>query len=126
MKLTCQAALAALALVLLAPIATASDEAMLKEMLQDFLANADKAPAHEKFWADDLVYSSSSGLRFGKAEILQGFEGVDADPGDCIFGLPECNEANPCPLHGYWEQIRGIHGEMLARTTVADLGKVTV
>jgi hypothetical protein len=78
MKSFCQAALVALGLALLAPCTMASDETLLKEMLQEFLANADKAPAHEKFWAEDLVYSSSSGLRFGKADIMQGFDDVDA------------------------------------------------
>ena len=29
---------------------------------------------HERFWADDLIYTSSAGARFGKAEILAGLE----------------------------------------------------
>jgi hypothetical protein len=43
-------------------------------MLNEFLAGAsvNDAAVHERFWDDDLVYTSSSGLRFGKAEILQG------------------------------------------------------
>jgi hypothetical protein len=55
------------------------DAAELTSMLKDFLANADKRAAHERFWADDLVYSSSSGLRFGKADIMQGFDTADDD-----------------------------------------------
>jgi len=35
--------------------------------------------AVEVFWADDLVYSSSAGLRFGKADILEGYESTDDD-----------------------------------------------
>lgn len=62
-----------------APIASASDEEILTAMLHDFLANSATAAAHEKFWADDLVYSSSAGLRFGKADIMQGFETSDDD-----------------------------------------------
>ncbi len=57
-----------------APLAAAEDEEILTAMLHDFLANSATAAAHEKFWADDLVYSSSAGLRFGKADIMQGFE----------------------------------------------------
>ena len=53
----------------------------LTAKLEHFLANADKREVHENFWADDLVYSSSSGLRFGKADIMQGFDS-DADGGD--------------------------------------------
>lgn len=60
----------------------ASDADDLTQMLQDFLANADKEAAHESFWADDLVYSSSAGLRFGKADIMAGFEVGDEDDGD--------------------------------------------
>ena len=60
-----------------APAAAGEDEELLTAMLHDFLANAATLAAHERFWADDLVYSSSSGLRFGKADILQGFETVD-------------------------------------------------
>ena len=61
-----------------APALADDDVAALTALLQDFLANADKRAVHERFWADDLVYSSSAGLRFGKAEIMQGF--VDSEP----------------------------------------------
>ena len=62
--------------VALAQTASASDVDDLTAMLHDFLANADKAAAHDRFWADDLVYSSSAGLRFGKSDIMEGFEGA--------------------------------------------------
>ena len=68
-------------LAIFAPSATlASDTEDLRTMLQDFLAASGTRQAHEKFWADDLVYTSSAGLRFGKADILAGFE--DSDPDD--------------------------------------------
>jgi hypothetical protein len=66
--------------------ATASDIEELTAMLQDFLANSNKEAAHERFWAEYLVYSSSAGLRFGKAEIMEGFDSntgaddADAEP----------------------------------------------
>lgn len=59
-------------------LAVASDEEILTAMLHDFLANSATAVAHERFWADDLVYSSSAGLRFGKADILAGFDSAEA------------------------------------------------
>lgn len=73
-----------LALLLGAQSAGASDVEELTSMLQDFLANSDKEAAHQSFWAEDLVYSSSAGLRFGKADILAGFEPTDdtAEVGD--------------------------------------------
>ena len=73
-----------LTLLLGAHSAGASDVEELTSMLQDFLANSDKEAAHQGFWAEDLVYSSSAGLRFGKADILAGFEPTDdaAEAGD--------------------------------------------
>ena len=53
--------------------AASSDEATLRQLLDDFLAGASRNdPAvHARFWADDLVYTSSSGKRMGKADILR-------------------------------------------------------
>ena len=76
MKTYFQACLLAMALMT-APVAAVADVDELTAMLHEFLTNADKASAHERFWAEDLVYSSSSGLRFGKADIMQGFEGAE-------------------------------------------------
>lgn len=63
----------------LAPIVSASDVDDLTQMLEEFLAAAHRRAAHERFWADDLVYTSSSGLRFGKADIMEGFEQDDSE-----------------------------------------------
>jgi hypothetical protein len=62
-----------------APALAQDDVAELTAMLQEFLDNADQRAAHERFWAEDLVYSSSSGLRFGKADIMQGFDSADEE-----------------------------------------------
>jgi hypothetical protein len=75
---------ATVALLLLAagtsgPVQAQDDVAELTTMLEHFLANAEKREVHEEFWSDDLVYSSSSGLRFGKAEIMQGFDSSGAE-----------------------------------------------
>jgi ketosteroid isomerase-like protein len=60
-----------LAVVLLG--AASSDEAALRQLLDAFLAGASRNdPAvHARFWADDLVYTSSLGKRMGKADILR-------------------------------------------------------
>jgi len=44
----------------------------LTKLLQDFLAGAGRndVAVHERFWADDLIYTSSTGRRMGKADIL--------------------------------------------------------
>ncbi len=67
---------------LFAQTAVASDVEELTGMLHDFLANSGKETAHERFWADDLVYSSSAGLRFGKADIMSGFDSASEEEGD--------------------------------------------
>jgi len=67
-----------LALLLLgAAVASAKeapDAATLTRMLKEFLAGAsvNDSTAHDAFWADDLIYTGSSGRRIGKADIMQG------------------------------------------------------
>ena len=56
----------------------ASDVDDLTDRLNTFLARTDTKAAHAAFWADDLIYTSSAGLRFGKADILSGFESAEA------------------------------------------------
>ena len=68
-----------LAGLLLAQSSLASDVEELTGMLHEFLANSSSRAAHERFWAVDLVYSSSAGLRFGKADILEGFDTANAE-----------------------------------------------
>jgi hypothetical protein len=53
--------------------AAAPDAEELTALLNGFLAgaSANDLAAHERFWADDLIYTSSTGERFNKAEILQ-------------------------------------------------------
>jgi len=65
------AVLLSIALVLQAQPAT--DAAELTRLLQDFLAGAGRndVAVHERFWADDLIYTASAGRRIGKADILR-------------------------------------------------------
>lgn len=75
--------LALLSLFAVTPAQAGSDQDELKQMLNEFLAGAsvNDAAAHDRFWAEELVYTSSRGLRFGKAEIMEGMS-ADAEPGD--------------------------------------------
>src|SRR6478672_8448410 len=52
---------------------TAPDAAELTKLLNDFLAGAsrDDVAMHDRFWADDLIYTGSSGKRIGKADIMR-------------------------------------------------------
>ena len=51
----------------------APDAAELTRLLNEFLAGAGRndAAVHERFWADDLIYTGSSGRRVGKADIMR-------------------------------------------------------
>ena len=55
------------------PAQTAPDAADLTKLLQDFLAGASKndIAMHDRFWADELVYTSALGRRKGKADIMR-------------------------------------------------------
>jgi hypothetical protein len=69
-----------LSMLLVAPLlvtpvsALADDKAELRALLHEFLAGATRndAAIHNKYWADELIYTSSGGTRFGKAELMQG------------------------------------------------------
>ena len=52
---------------------TAPDAPELTKLLQDFLGGAGRndAAMHERFWADDLIYTASAGRRIGKADIMR-------------------------------------------------------
>jgi hypothetical protein len=53
---------------------TAPDADELTRLLKEFLAGASRNdPAtHDRFWAEDLIYTGSSGRRIGKADIMRG------------------------------------------------------
>jgi hypothetical protein len=72
-----------LALNLQAQTAPNADE--LTMLLKDFLAGASRndAATHDRFWAEDLIYTGSSGRRIGKADIMRDVRSAPAPkPGD--------------------------------------------
>lgn len=73
--------LAAFLLVFAGP-ASAGDADEILGLLHDFLANVDARSAHERFWAEDLVYTSSAGTRTDKAAILASFDSSVDDGAD--------------------------------------------
>ena len=78
-KFKTSAALLLVFTMLCGPTAYAADADDLATMLHEFLAGAGDAAAHDRFWADELVYTSSNGTRTSKAEIMQGFAEEDDD-----------------------------------------------
>ena len=63
----------------MAPGAHAGDVEDLTSQLHEFLATVSEKETHDRFWAEELIYTSSSGARFDKATIMSGFD--DADDG---------------------------------------------
>jgi hypothetical protein len=64
---------------------TAPDAAELTRLLNDFLDGASRndAAMHDRFWAEDLIYTGSSGVRRSKADVMKGVRSAPAPkPGD--------------------------------------------
>ncbi len=57
----------------------------LTMLLKEFLAGASRndAEIHDRFWAEDLIYTGSAGRRRGKAEVMRDVRSAPAArPGD--------------------------------------------
>lgn len=53
-------------------------------------------------------------------EVLVALEGPDLFR-HCIFWSDLCSEEAPCPLHGWWQDVRAAMLDRLSRLTLADL-----
>ena len=64
-------------------------------------------------------------LRRPITDIVTVFEGRSARRAqECVFGLSRCDATDPCPLHPFWESIRGTYDDMLRKTSIGDLTAV--
>ena len=63
---------------------SAPDAAELTKLLNDFLAGASRSdPAmHDRFWAEDLIYTRSAGRRVSKAEVMRDVRSAPAPKPD--------------------------------------------
>ena len=61
---------------------TAPDDAELTSLLKEFLAGASRndAAVHDRFWAEDLIYTRSAGKRIGKADIMRDLKPKPGEP----------------------------------------------
>ncbi|WP_062483664.1 nuclear transport factor 2 family protein [Lacimicrobium alkaliphilum] len=66
--------LALTTLLFILPLTANATEQQLLQRLDAFLygASINDAEIHNDFWHSDLIYTSSAGTRFGKAELMQG------------------------------------------------------
>lgn len=62
------------------PAQAAPDAGELTKMLNEFLAGASKndASVHDRFWAEDLIYTRSAGVRINKEELMKGVRSAPA------------------------------------------------
>jgi hypothetical protein len=63
---------------------TAPDAPVLTKMLNEFLAGASRndTAVHDRFWAEDLIYTRSAGVRINKAELMKGVRSAPAPKPD--------------------------------------------
>lgn len=64
------------------PVQAGEDEVVMA--VDRFLhgASVGDTAIHDAFWAEELIYTSSNGTRFGKAELMSGMEGSTPTPED--------------------------------------------
>ena len=102
---------------------TLSDTEELTRLLNEFLEGASRndASVHDRFWADDLIYTGSGGRRVGKAEIM-----------DDVRSAPESEPEDPVTVYTA-EDIRiQLYGEtaivafrLVATVQAGELKEVT-
>jgi ketosteroid isomerase-like protein len=70
----------ALTLALNLQAQTAPDADELTKLLKEFLAGASRndAATHDRFWAEDLIYTGSAGRRIGKQDIMRDMRSAPA------------------------------------------------
>ena len=64
-----------------------SDAKALAQLLNEFLDGAGRndVAIHDRFWADDLIYTRSAGQRIDKTELMKGVRSAPArKPGDPV------------------------------------------
>ncbi len=84
-------------LIILFPLCTLqandrSTEEKLVNLLNEFLygASVNDAEVHDRFWADDLIYTSSAGERYGKDAIMRSLEDTEeVDAPELIYTAEE-------------------------------------
>lgn len=78
-------AIAVLMLAFAVHAQTAPDAGELTRLLKEFLDGASRndAAIHDRFWAEDLIYTGSSGRRRSKADVMRDVRSAPAPkPGD--------------------------------------------
>lgn len=92
-----------------------ADKTEIRDLLDRFLEGASEndVEMHDRFWSEDLIYTSSSGERYGKSSIMAGLENGDT---------PDPDE--PAPVYSAEEVEINLYGDtaVLAFKLVAEMG----
>ncbi|AXJ00933.1 protein of unknown function (DUF4440) [Cyclonatronum proteinivorum] len=61
--------------------------AEIASLLDQFLEGAARSDAeiHDRFWHESLIYTSSAGIRFGKADLMSGLNPLPSDTEPELF-----------------------------------------
>jgi hypothetical protein len=86
-------------------------QAAITSLLQEFLAKNDEAAQHQRFWAEDLVYTSSAGEVTSKAEIMKSFTAPPPEPKD-----GKAQPAEPASVYSAEEVLVRAYGNVAALT----------
>ncbi len=77
----------------------------------------------------DSAKGRGGGFRFNRkaheisvADVVQAVEGGDISK-QCVLGLDQCNDEQPCPMHDQWVNFRTALMDRVYAMTIADLGK---
>jgi ketosteroid isomerase-like protein len=54
-------------------LAQNSQEQILTDLVNEFLSKVDSREMHDRFWDEELIYTSGAGQRHGKNKIMAGF-----------------------------------------------------
>ncbi len=58
--------------------------------------------------------------------IIKSLDDISESPlSNCVMGQAECNDKNPCCLHGAWVKARGEMNRILSKETISDTCKLT-
>jgi Rrf2 family protein len=77
----------------------------------------------------DSAKGRGGGFKFARepetvtlAELVEFVEGDDLML-QCVLGLDECNDSQPCPMHDQWVQFRSRLEDRVHALTISDLGR---
>ena len=94
-------------------------EHFIAKILQDLgkkkLVNSIKGP-------NGGFYMDSENLKSSISDIVKAIDG-DSIYKDCVIGLKDCSEKNPCPVHFEYKEIKKKLIAMLEDNTIADFNE---